>query len=240
MVNKKIFGLLFLFVVVTSVVFFAGYLLLVNFPDFKIERVKVINQKGESVFNPEDFFRLDSTEVNLFSFDMKRAIQDILARHPELAGVSILKRFPNELLIVLKEREPVAAVVSGDFYSVDAEGFILPFVSIHRTLPKIIGVHSKDVKLYARSDSLKLKKALQLLAELKRAKVYPEYEISRIDVRRYSDVIFYLGDKIQVKMGEGDFKRKSELLSTLLAQLKASNTVPKYIDMRFDNPVVKP
>ena len=64
--------------------------------------------------------------------------------------------------------------------------------------------------------------------------------MSKVDVRKYSDLIFYLQDNIEVKMGQGGLTRKAALLSKILAQLKASGTVPKYIDMRFESPSVLP
>jgi len=59
-------------------------------------------------------------------------------------------------------------------------------------------------------------------------------------VRQYSNIIFYLANRIEVRMGEGGFTKKAVLLSRILEQLRISDSVPKYIDMRFDNPVVKP
>ena len=237
-VLSKIVSLLIVGTLIVGASFGARSFLL-HFSGFKIGKVSIVNVDGKALENPEDIFRLDG-DFNLFSFDIERVVQDIQARHPQLHDVFIRKQFPNELLIVVKERDPVAIIILRDSYLVDEEGFVLPFKSIYRDSPKIIGIHPKQIQLYARTHSLRLKKALNLLKELKKAKIYPEYKVSQIDVRRYSNVIFYLENRIEVKMGQSDFGRKTAVLRGILVQLKSSDTVPKYIDMRFGDPVVKP
>ena len=233
----------FIFLLVLAALLFVGVLGGTYFirysPDFKIKEVSIINEKGIPVSNPEDFFRLDG-DLNLFSFDMERIVQDIQARHPELDDVFIRKHFPHKLLIQVLEREPVAIVALRDSYLVDADAFILPFKFTYKNLPKIIGIDSRQIELYAQSPSLRLKSVLSLLKELKKAEVCPAYKVSRVDVRRDLDVAFYLGNKIEVKMGRSNFQRKVALLNEILAKLKEKGTVPKYIDMRFDNPAVLP
>jgi len=236
--SKAIFLLLLGVLILGS--FFCARSFLLHFSGFRISKVSIVDADGRALRNSEGIFRLDS-DYNLFNFAMERAVGDILARHPELADVSIRKQFPNKLLIVVKAREPVAVIVSSpDSSLVDEEGFILPFKPTHRQLPKIIGIHSKQIQLFVKSHSLRLKKALDLLKELKKAKIYPEYKVSRIDVREYSNIVFQFKNRIEVKMGQSAFKKKVALLGRILAQLKATDTVPKYIDMRFDNPAVKP
>lgn len=218
-----------------------GRTLLARFSLFKIKQVSVIDHKGKPVSDPQDFFRLDlDKDFNLFSFDMKSVVEDIQARHPQLSDVIIHKQFPDKILIKVLEKKPVAIVALRDSHLADETGFILPFKSMHKDLPEIVGIHPKQIQLYTQTQSLRLKKALKLLRELKKARIYPQYKVSQIDVRQYSDLVFYLEDRIEVRMGQGDFARKAALLSKILAQLKASDTVPKYIDMRFENPSVLP
>lgn len=220
---------------------FAGYSLLVHFSNFEIKEVSVINLKGEAVANQQDYFRLDSlSELNLFTFDMQKVTSDIRTRHPELADVFIRKQFPNKLLIVIKERVPLVVIALKSPCLSDAEAFILPFKSAHRDLPKIIGIHPRQIQLFAKTPSLRLKKALNLLKELEKAKILPEYKISQIDVTHYSDLTFDFKNQIKVKMGQGDFARKISLLSKVLTELKAADAAPKYIDMRFDSPIIRP
>ena len=219
--------------------FFSARHFLLHFSILKISKVSIVDTKGKPLGNTEGIFRLEE-EANLFNFNMKRVAQDIQARHPEFANVLIRKQFPHTLAIVVKKREPFAIVATKGASLVDEEGFILPYESTYEQLPKIIGIHPRQIGLYTKSRSLRLKKALNLLKELKKAKIYPEYKVSQIDIKEYADVVFYLENGIEVKMGNSDFGRKSLVLIEILTQLKTSDTVPKYIDMRFESPTVMP
>jgi cell division septal protein FtsQ len=261
-VPKRFFSIVMVLLIYAGFIFaaiFGGYSLLQHLPDFIIKEVTIINQKGQTVSNPRDFFYLDlANQFSLLSFDMERIVQDILARHPELAGVFVRKQFPNKLIIKIRKREPLAIIAVQDFslfgnrrkksnsqdwkklYLVDAEAVILPFQSIYSELPYIIGIHHNKIQLYMPSHSQGLKKALSLLKKLEKSKIYPSHKILQIDVRRHSNILLYLENGVEVKMGQGDFDKKTFHLSKILAQLEANNTVPEYIDMRFDNPIVKP
>lgn len=211
-------------------------------PYLKIGEILVVDQSGKTLSDGQEFFQLEAKDdLSLFSFDMQGALRDIRNNYPQLSDISIHKQFPNRLLIAVEVREPVAAVRDQrDFYLVDEQGVVLPFNPTHRDLPKIIGVYPQNLELYTEIDSFKLERALRLLKELKEAQIYPEYNISQIDVRGYADIVLCLEDKIEIKMPQADFSKKVALLSGVLAELKTTETVAKYIDMRFADPIVKP
>lgn len=237
--GKIIFLLIFVALIVALGL--GGNALLADFAGFKINEVSVINQTGLPVSHPEDFFKLEhDKDLNLLDFNMEKTCLDILARHPELADVTIHRQFPNKLLIVVKERQPVAIIVLTDFYLVDEQAFILPYRARYEDLPKIVGIHPKQIALFTQSQSLRLKKALELVKELKKVEIYPEYKVVEIDVRTYTDILLYFKNKVEVKMGQSDFAKKAILLSKVLSELKKNETLPKYIDMRFDQPIIKP
>ena len=240
--SKRDFKKIIAFVIFGALIicaFFGVSSVLLDYPGLRIRRVSVVDEQGRLLPNPKDFFRLEE-KTNLFSFDMKKAARDISVRHPELAAVFIRRQFPDTLVIVARRRKSVAIVGIEKNYSADKDGFILPYESEDKDLPRIVGVHHQQIGLYAKALSPRLKKALDLLEELERAGVSPQYKILKIDVRQYSNIVFYFANRIEVRMGEGAFTKKAVLLSRILEQLKASDSVPKYIDMRFDNPVVKP
>jgi cell division septal protein FtsQ len=249
-IPKKPIAVLVVFGLIFLSVFLGLRALLLNSPHLRIREISVTYEDGSPVASPQDFFRLGSSKTNnLFSFDMQELVRDIQVRHPELIDVLVRKEFPHRLLIVIKKREPVAIIVLQDLFlsdlstgtcSVDREGFVVPFKPTDKALPKVIGISSQQVRLYAKSPSLRLKSVLNLFNELEEAGIYPEYKILQVDVRDYSNIAFYLEDKIKVKMGQGGFKKKAVLLSEILAQLKSTGMAPKYIDMRFDSPVIKP
>ncbi len=231
-----------LFLVIAALiiaVFFAARTFLLNSSGFKINQVSIVDAQGKPLANPQSIFRLNDS-LNLFSFEMDKVARDIQARHPEFLSVRVRRQFPDSVLIIVKQREPVAIVGRQKRCLVDETGFILPYDPAYRYLPMIVDIHPKQIQLYLESSSLRLKKALNLLRELRKAEIYPEFKITQIDVSRYSDVVFYLENGIEVKMGEAGFARKSGLLRGILRQIEPSAPVPKYIDMRFGDPAVMP
>lgn len=241
--NRYLGKIFFLFIFAALIVALGlrGKVLLVDFAGFKINEVSVINQTGLPVSHPQDFFKLEhDKDLNLLNLNIEKVCLDILARHPELADVTVRKQFPSKLLVVVKERQPAAIIVLTNFYLVDEQAFILPYRAIDGDLPKIVGIHPRQIALFTQSQSLSLKKALELVKELKKNEIYPEYKVDKIDVSTYTDILLYFKNKVEVKMGQGDFAKKTILLSKVLAELKKNETLPKYIDMRFGQPIVKP
>lgn len=237
-IPKKAVVVLVIIILVISVFFTARHLL-TNFSAFAITKVSVFNAKGESIEPAGHIFELSGTH-NLFSFNMKEVAADIEASYPEFSKVFLRKQFPDKLIIVVKEREPVALVVTGSPCLVDSQGFVLPLKKTGQRLPKIVGINPKHMEIYSVSKSLRLKKALKLLVQLEDAGIFPEYKVDKIDIRRYSDLVFYFDNGIEVKMGEGVFKKKAFLLAKILDNLKMKSTIPEYVDMRFDSPAVMP
>ncbi|MBN2097885.1 MAG: cell division protein FtsQ/DivIB [Candidatus Omnitrophica bacterium] len=235
----KIFMVFLLIALITGLVFF-GYSFLLRFPGFAISKLIIVDENFKPVAQPNNIFRLENltNKPNLFSFDLRKVAGDIRLRHPELANLVVRRQFPNAIIIMVTPRKPVAIISLRESYLVDAQGFILPYVASGAELPKIVGLSSREIRVYSVSDSLRLNRALSLLRELERSKIYPEHQLTQIDIREYSDVVFYLDSGIQVKMGGSDFSKKVILLKGVLQQLKSSATAPKYIDMRFDNPSV--
>jgi cell division septal protein FtsQ len=231
--------LLFIGVVVIVAIFFSTRYFLVNFSSFEITTVSVVDRNGNALEDAGGIFPLKE-HLNLLSLDIKKVVQDIQAEHPEFLSVSIRKHFPHTLVIVVEKRKPIAIVGIRKNYLVDEQGFLLPYESGYRDLPIIIGIRVQHTNLYQESSSLRLSNALKLLRELKKAKVYPQYKLTQMDFRHHSNIILYLEDGVEVKMGMGDFKRKTSLLKRILTQLGASQAQPKYIDMRFEQPTIMP
>ena len=224
--------------IIAGLILGAG-VILSSLESFNVKRLRVINAKQGPISNPESYFNLRQRgRLNLFNIDLRGIADDIQARHPELASVRIRKRLPDQLLVIIEERKPVAVIVSSPYYLCDSLGFILPYNREYISLPKIDGINRRNLRPYEKSDSLRLAEALGLLVDLQKAQVYPRYDIQRIDVGDYGDIVFYLANGTEVKVGQGEFARKAVLLKGILNQLEKDKSVPKYIDMRFGDPAV--
>ncbi|MBN3039287.1 MAG: cell division protein FtsQ/DivIB [Candidatus Omnitrophica bacterium] len=222
--------------------FLSTRLLLASASIFKIDGVVIVDQNGLPVDDSDGIFSFSKLQqdAHLLNFDLNKVVQDVEVRHPEFSSVIVRKQFPSTLMIIVKKRQPMAIIGSKDYLS-DEQGFILPFESRYEDLPMITGIDAKYTQLYTQSHSLKLQKALDLFKDLKQARIYPSYMVSRIDARNDLNIVFYLDNKTEVKMGGNSFGEKAALLKEVLAKLESEQDLaPKYIDMRFDNPSVLP
>lgn len=206
-------------------------------PALEIKKVFITDSAGRQMPAAARIFTLGE-ERNLLSLNLKKVAERIQTAHPEFISVITRKDFPETLIIAIKKRKPVAIMKTAQTYLVDEEGFVLPFEDRYAGLVQIID-HPRKIQLYARHRSIKLQRALNLLKELKQTGFSSRLDIVRIDLRRYDSVDFYYHNGLKVKMGQDSFKHKLALLDGILSQIGADNAVPKYIDMRFDNPVVK-
>lgn len=206
-------------------------------PALEIKKVFITDSAGRQMPAAARIFTLGE-ERNLLNLDIKKVAERIQAAHPEFISVVARKDFPETLTITVKKRRPVAIMKTAQTYLVDEEGFMLPFEDRYADIVQIID-HPQKIRLYARHRSIKLQRALNLLKELKQAEGSSRLNIARIDLRRYDSVDFYYHNGLKVKMGQDSFEHKVVLLDGILSRIGADNAVPKYIDMRFDNPIVK-
>lgn len=234
--RKRVFlfaaGLLLMAVGAVTVKMF--FLLL---PALEIKKVFITDSAGRLMPAAARIFTLGE-ERSLLSIDIKKVAEQIQAAHPEFISVIARKDFPETLMITVKKRKPVAIMKTAQTYLVDEEGFVLPFEDRYADIVQIIDRPQK-IQLYAKHRSIKLQRALNLLKELKHAEGFSRLNIAKIDLRRYDSVDFYYHNGLKVKMGQDSFKHKVALLDGILLHIGADNAVPKYIDMRFDNPIVK-
>jgi cell division septal protein FtsQ len=237
----KIFAIVILLgVVVYSCMGTRSFLL--AFSGFNIDSVCVVDENGRTLEDGHEIFDIGRLEedAHLITFDLNKVVEDIRTRHPELSSVVVRRDFPSTLTIIAQKRIPFAIIGDGARL-VDNNGFAMPFDSEYVDLPVIVGVNARHVPINAKSHSLRLEKALALLRALEKTRIYPEHMISQVDVTDYANIVFYLDERIEVKMGGDDFSQKVAALKGILAQLKNDKDLsPQYIDMRFDDPAVLP
>ncbi len=188
--------------------------------------------------------------TNIFRVNARKLSERIKRRFPNLYSVTVRRFLPSQLLIIAKERLPVAVVKRDVYYIFDAEGVVLSSMtqSVLTSLPLIVGLENRLQKIrVGTAYSLgQLHKALALAKTLKTHATQiqtslPKDErrsITKIDAGQPPNLIFYLGDDIQVKIGDGDFEDRLDLLPAILRSIGADVSNVKYIDLRPKEPVV--
>jgi cell division septal protein FtsQ len=186
----------------------------------------------------------DVLGANIFLVDLKSFKDRIELKHPELRDIIVRRELPNRLIVQARRRLPVAQVYGDRMYLVDKNGvFLKDAKSSGEDLPLISGVR---VSPYRGSSvqKEKINKALFLIYALSQNDRLLKFKIKTIDMADSRNISFFLNssdaEKVEIKIGEGEFNKRLDVLATVLEQLGRDINRVKYIDLRFEDPIVGP
>ncbi len=185
--------------------------------------------------------------TNIFFMDLKDLKQKIEAAHPEFKDIAIRRLLPNKLIVKTNLRKPVAQIRSDRYYLVDEEGVLLPDVKNFPDpgLPIIGGVGINLAKAQAAKfsdfEKEKIDKALGLIGEIHGIEGLAAYILKVVDIADPGNLSFFFDDvNIEIKIGNEDFRNRLDVLVTVLEQISMDIDKFKYIDLRFEDPIIGP
>jgi cell division protein FtsQ len=206
---------------------------LLTSPHFRISEV---NFEGPASLKKKTLDSLNRMELgkNIFRVDLG-AIRRRLQNYPQVKEVVVSRKFPRLVEVKVKEREAIAFVRNGSkIYPVDTEGFVIPRDSLSRSLPLITGLGEGGMKPGERLEGAKMDMALEVLETFSASGL----SISRIELGGRSPVVRIGAVKIFLAKEADRIKERKELRA-ILSDLRRRGEKAKYIDLRFNNPVVK-
>jgi cell division septal protein FtsQ len=178
---------------------------------------------------------------NVFSINLKYIAQYIQKSYGDVRDVVVRIAPPDKLVISLKLRKPVALVKGGKFYPIDEEGVVLPGgsrVDALNDLPVISGVDMTARGSRAAYRNLML--ALELLQEIRQTRSLANFGVTAISVYDPSNLIFYLKNGIEIRVGAENFRERLDLLTRALRDPRLVTENIKYIDVRFKDVIIGP
>ncbi len=187
---------------------------------------------------------------NIFRVDVGRLEGRIKRRFPNFYSVSVTRILPSQLWVVAKERKPVAMLKRDSYYIFDAEGVALSATARPDLIcvPLIIGLENRVQKIRVGNaySQGQLHQALVLARSLKAYSRpqdlgLPKDEksgVTKIDASVTSNLSFYLGEDVEVRIGDRDFENRLDLLPPILRSIGADLCNVRYIDLRPKEPVV--
>ena len=192
-----------------------------------IKASRLVNLKGKSIF----------------ALDLKPLTQRLQAQYPEIAEIKLLKRFPDQIVVITKKRTAFAEVrIKNKEIIVDGQGVILSMglPASPPDLPLIVGINPEKTwstpgRQLQGQDS---KTALALIKTFRSNKYLSVYKILRIDVTNLSQIEFYLTDTLKVIVDQNNIFDKIQMLSLMLSQAKLKLEEVNYIDLRFKEPII--
>ena len=179
--------------------------------------------------------------------DLNDLKQRIEVSHPEFKDIVVRRLLPNKLIAEANLRRAIAQLRSDRYYFVDEEGVLLPEVVNFPDpdLPIITGIGVNLARLqtskFSDFEKQKLDKALGLITEMNAIEQLQERKLKSVDITDPGNLSFFLAEaNVEIKIGNADFSNRLSTLVTLLDQLGSEIGSFKYIDLRFEDPIVGP
>lgn len=179
---------------------------------------------------------------NLFNVDLKKIERQLQMEYPRFSQLRILKKFPNQILVVASTRAPFAQTrINGKIAILDDEGAVVALsADLDTHLPLVTGVRLSTGKITIGSpmQSIPLSTALAVVKAFRAEATLAAYRISKIDVANLSQIYFYITEDLKVILDEDDLGRELKILGLVLSQTKNELENVRYIDLRFKEPVL--
>lgn len=235
--KNKIFFFIF-----AGILVFGAYLL--SLPIWEIKDVAV---NGTKLLSAEEIKALAGIPLseNLFFTSFSRA-RGNLSKITVIENFKIYRIPPGTVLINIKERKPLAAVVfPNKSVIIDKEGYILnrnPKISFNIPnevdLPVISGISEEKILKDERIEERAAEVVSNIIFKLS---YFLESRRLQLELGGLEKVSFLLDDLLRVKVGSAkDIKRKMEVFEALLPVIAGKWSRVEYVDVRYpDNPVIK-
>lgn len=178
---------------------------------------------------------------NIFKVDLNMLHQRIKRQYPQIADLHIIKEMPNHIKITAKKRNPAFVfVLKGKYLLVDAQAVAMYYVDKPGDLPIVFGPFGTRLKFTMGSaitweyvqDALNIIKVFSSQQQMARLK------LTEIDLSNRSRYVLTCSNGFKVFLDQENYKTKLNILNVLLTQRKIDFNAAKYVDLRFNEPVL--
>ncbi len=244
----------FVIVIITALYFAAGSIKQFLFTSDYFKIKDIITSEGKAI----DLSYLKGQ--NILSVDLDREAAYISEFYPGYRRIMLYRLFPNRIYARFIKRVPLAYVKLYRYFYVDWDMvlFNIPTQGEIPDLPVIFGLETKifGPKSGRRYVNKELATALSIIKEVNLNRTLRAYQIKRIEVARLENTSFFIAiplaqpsygtaklpaefQPLEIKIGPDNIKERVSILNTLLAQIKNEWNNIAYVDLRFNQPVIK-
>ncbi|MFA5088214.1 MAG: FtsQ-type POTRA domain-containing protein [Candidatus Omnitrophota bacterium] len=180
---------------------------------------------------------------NIFDVDLKGIQNKLAHQYPQLSQVSVIKQFPNKILVKGKKRNIFAQVaIRNRWVTIDADGVALfESAEMDNRVPLIKGIKMKDPHVYIgyALPGEQLKVAVRIIKAFKSNGGFFDFPLLWVDVGNLSKISLSLFGNLEVIVDRYKIVQKLSTLELLLSQKKINFEEVRYIDLRFNEPVLR-
>lgn len=231
---------IFLFIVLTSILI----TLCLKLSYFNIASITV---KGNENLTKGEIMEKSNIKVgeNIFTVKTNKAISSV-KENPYVITSHIKRKFPNEIIITVKEREATFySKLNDEFYIIDNEGIILDKKKTieNPNLVRLEGINLSSPTLGSEIpvENKKKLKDINTLADI----IYDynskdeNVKITMIELNNFIDIKIHCNNKVYIKIGTDDDMPEKLAKAFSILKDKQLKNMKGYIDVSFDgNPVI--
>lgn len=175
---------------------------------------------------------------NLWSVDLDALAADLGRQQPTLKRLRVTRELPNVLRIHAVRRVPLARVLVGRWYGIDAEGVLVPMDDGGERLVRLSGFE-QALKTGQPNTDERLVVALRVLQRLRRHPSLTARTLTELNVADPAQIRFIVDDVTEIRCGsEENLEAQLARLRATMRVLAAQQVGAAYIDLRFAEPVV--
>jgi cell division septal protein FtsQ len=183
--------------------------------------------------------------TNIWDLDIRSLAEELKRQEPSLKEVRVVRRLPNAVRIDPIPRLPVAQVKLDRWYAVDRGGFILPNGQAEPDgrLVQLSGFRQAGIPLRAGRENSedRLAMALRVLGTLRRNPSLLSRRLVEINVADPQQIRFSLEGETEIRCGsETELDAHLGRLRSALKAIGRRSLDARYIDVRFQEPVIAP
>lgn len=220
----------------------------------------IVVNRTQYLFSHVDYFKVRSVTIdpslqfinkrdlrnlmgkNIFTVDLKAVQRKLNFKYPQTSQLKVIKRFPNRISVLAKQRIPFAQLqIQNQTVVLDKEAVILSLEQKRdKNLPNIVGVKINNPKLILgaplRGPNIWL--TLKIIKLFNANSGLASYSIRDVNVESLSKIYFTLSNKLDIVIDKDKIAQKIRILSVVLAQDRLDLKDVKYIDLRFKEPII--
>jgi len=218
--------------------FFAVQLLLAS----DLFRVDHITVQGNNRLQERQVVALSDIKMGVDTFQLDLGlIGRKIEENPWVDNAKVRRIFPRQVMINIKERQPVAIVNLGYLYYLDKQGEIFKVLDATDNLdyPVVTGFDYAKVQAQNGEYAKQLKKVVGLLSNLEQRDLFSLKQVSEIHYETGEGLsLFTLTGGVKIKLGSTDYAQKLDRLERIYAQLQPKLPLLDYIDLNVEEKVI--
>lgn len=197
---------------------------------------------------PESTLRVPKSSLigrNIWAVDIHGLARDLKAQQPHFKVLRVVRVLPQTLQVEAVERRPVAQVLLRSWHPVDQEGYLLPPSGTAPAEKLVIlrGVEDPKAPLAAGTYNTgeRLRRSLKLIDQLRASASLAGHTLSVLDAADPEQITFVLDEGVEVRCGsQRQLTKDLKRLRSVLQQVAKHELNVRYIDLRFQDPVIGP